>query len=66
LQPFTPEEKDGGMWASISRQTSQGLWISWISGPPISMGPLYRVRVAHRRLIAPQEFSFIEGELRLN
>ena len=29
-------------------------------------GPLYRVRVAHRRLIAPQEFSFIEGELRLN
>ena len=29
-------------------------------------GPLYRVRVAHRRLIAPQEFRFIEGELRLN
>ena len=29
-------------------------------------GPLYRVRVAHRRLIAPQEFTFIEGELRLN
>jgi uncharacterized protein Usg len=29
-------------------------------------GPLYRVRVAHRRLIAPQEFSFVEGELRLN
>jgi uncharacterized protein Usg len=29
-------------------------------------GPLYRVRVAHRRLIAPAEFSFIEGELRLN
>ena len=28
-------------------------------------GPLYRVRVAHRRLIAPQEFSFVEGELRL-
>jgi uncharacterized protein Usg len=25
-------------------------------------GPLYRVRVAHRRLIAPQEFRFIEGE----
>ena len=29
-------------------------------------GPLYRVRVAHRRLIAPQEFRFVEGELRLN
>ena len=29
-------------------------------------GPLYRVRVALRRLIAPQEFSFVEGELRLN
>ena len=26
----------------------------------------HRVRVAHRRLIAPQEFSFIKGELRLN
>jgi uncharacterized protein Usg len=29
-------------------------------------GPLYRVRVAHRRLPAPHEFRFIEGELRLN
>jgi uncharacterized protein Usg len=29
-------------------------------------GPLYRVRVAHRRLIAPQEFRFVGGELRLN
>ena len=29
-------------------------------------GPLYRVRVAHRRLIAPQEFNFVEGELRPN
>jgi uncharacterized protein Usg len=29
-------------------------------------GKLYRVRVANRRLIAPQEFRFIEGELRLN
>ena len=29
-------------------------------------GPLYRVRVAHRRLIAPQEFSFVRGELRLH
>jgi uncharacterized protein Usg len=29
-------------------------------------GPLYRVRVAHRRLIAPQEFRFIDGELRLH
>jgi uncharacterized protein Usg len=29
-------------------------------------GPLYRVRVAHRRLIAPQEFNFVSGELRLH
>ncbi|MGA7544916.1 MAG: hypothetical protein WBW08_03690 [Methyloceanibacter sp.] len=29
-------------------------------------GALYRVRVAHRRLIAPQEFNFVEGELRLH
>jgi uncharacterized protein Usg len=29
-------------------------------------GPLYRVRVAHRRLISPTEFSFVEGELRLH
>lgn len=29
-------------------------------------GALYRIRVAHRRLIAPAEFSFVEGELRLN
>ena len=29
-------------------------------------GPLYLVRVAHRQLIAPQEFRFVEGELRLN
>ena len=29
-------------------------------------GPLYRVRVAHRRLIAPTEFQFVEGELRLH
>ena len=29
-------------------------------------GALYRVLVAHRRLIAPTEFSFVEGELRLN
>ena len=29
-------------------------------------GPLYRVRVTHRRLIAPREFRFVEGELRLN
>jgi uncharacterized protein Usg len=29
-------------------------------------GSLYRVRVAYRRLIAPQEFRFIEGELKLN
>ena len=29
-------------------------------------GPLYRVRVSHRQLIAPQEFRFVKGELRLN
>jgi uncharacterized protein Usg len=29
-------------------------------------GPLYRVRVAHRKLIAPTEFTFVEGELRLH
>ncbi len=29
-------------------------------------GPLYRVRVAHRALIAPTEFSFVAGELRLH
>jgi uncharacterized protein Usg len=29
-------------------------------------GPLYQVRVAHRQLIAPREFRFIDGELRLN
>jgi uncharacterized protein Usg len=29
-------------------------------------GPLYRVRVAHRKLIAPTEFTFVEGQLRLH
>lgn len=29
-------------------------------------GALYRVRVAHRRLIAPAEFSFVRGELCLH
>lgn len=29
-------------------------------------GPLYRVRVTHRRLISPTEFSFVAGELRLH
>ena len=29
-------------------------------------GSLYCVRVTHRRLIAPQEFRFVEGELRLH
>jgi uncharacterized protein Usg len=29
-------------------------------------GRLYRVRVAHRRLISPTEFSFVEGELRMH
>lgn len=29
-------------------------------------GALYRIRVAHRRLIQPAEFSFVAGELRLH
>jgi len=29
-------------------------------------GALYRVRIAHRRLISPTEFRFIEGKLRLH
>ncbi|HXG79292.1 MAG TPA: usg protein [Methyloceanibacter sp.] len=29
-------------------------------------GALYRIRVAHKRLISPAEFRFIEGELRLH
>lgn len=29
-------------------------------------GPLYRVRVAHRRLIAPREFRFLDGELEIH
>ena len=29
-------------------------------------GTLYRIRVAHRRLISPAEFSFVQGELRLH
>jgi uncharacterized protein Usg len=29
-------------------------------------GPLYRVRVAHKKLISPMEFSFVSGELRLH
>ena len=29
-------------------------------------GPLYSVRVAHRGLIAPTEFNFVNGELRLH
>jgi uncharacterized protein Usg len=29
-------------------------------------GALYLVRVVHRRLIAPTEFTFVQGELRLN
>jgi uncharacterized protein Usg len=49
-----------------SRHTSRnssnflGFWAANLDGP------LYRVRVAHRRLIAPKEFNFVEGELRLN
>jgi uncharacterized protein Usg len=29
-------------------------------------GPLYRVRVAHHRLIGPRDFQFQDGELRLH
>lgn len=29
-------------------------------------GPLFSARVAHRELIAPTEFSFVEGEFRLH
>lgn len=29
-------------------------------------GPLYRVRVAHRRLIAPQEYRYLDGDLLLH
>lgn len=29
-------------------------------------GPLYRIRVAHKRLLAPQEFRFLDGSLELN
>jgi uncharacterized protein Usg len=29
-------------------------------------GGLYRVRVAHRKLIEPREFRFLDGELRLH
>ena len=29
-------------------------------------GPLYRVRVAHRSLITPTEFSFVDGEFRIH
>jgi uncharacterized protein Usg len=37
-----------------------GFWVANLDGP------LFRVRVAYRRLIAPMEFNFIHGELRLN
>lgn len=29
-------------------------------------GPLFRIRVAHKRLISPADFNFLDGELRLN
>lgn len=29
-------------------------------------GPLYRIRVAHKRLISPKEFRFTNGEFRLH
>ena len=29
-------------------------------------GPLFRVRVAHRALVSPAEFSFLDGELQIH
>lgn len=29
-------------------------------------GPLYRIRVAHKRLVSPCELQFCDGEFRLN
>lgn len=29
-------------------------------------GPLYKVRVAHKRLLSPREVQFFDGEFRLN
>ncbi|MEG6510207.1 usg protein [Methyloligella sp. 2.7D] len=29
-------------------------------------GPLYRVRVAHKRLVGPRDFRFFDGELRVH
>ena len=29
-------------------------------------GPLYRVRMAHRALVSPAEFSFLDGELQIH
>ncbi len=29
-------------------------------------GPLFRIRVAHKRLLAPQEFRFLDGNLEVN
>jgi len=29
-------------------------------------GPLFRVRVAHKKLISPTEFSFVDGELQVH
>ncbi len=29
-------------------------------------GPLYRVRVAHRKLIGPRDFAFHDGEFRVH
>ena len=29
-------------------------------------GPLYRIRVAHRQLLSPKEFRFLDGEISLN
>ncbi len=29
-------------------------------------GPLYQIRVMHKKLLSPREFRFLEGEFRLN
>lgn len=29
-------------------------------------GPLYRVRIAHKRLISPKEFRYVDGEFRFH
>ena len=37
-----------------------GFWVENLDGP------LYKVHVAHKRLISPTEVRFLDGELKLN